>query len=87
MRRTLVTGAAVLALSFGAVACGSSDDSGDSEDALPKAELIAQADALCLEFDGEVQTAFEDATLTEMGADGRPRIVVHAHDIGADEVK
>lgn len=67
MRRALITGAAVLALSFGAAACGSSDDSGDgssSEDTLTKTELIEKADALCVKFDGEVATSFENADLT-----------------------
>ncbi len=72
MRRTLITGVAVLAMSLGVVACGSSDDSGDSstsEDALTKTELITQADELCAKFDGEVATSFEDAGLNQQSTE------------------
>lgn len=47
MKHPLAVGAASLAILFslGLAACGSSDNS--SEDALPKSELIAQADEIC----------------------------------------
>lgn len=64
MRKTLLAGAAVLALSFGVVACGS-DDSGDSSDeALTNTELIAQADQICSDYNDQLTTIQEDSGLS-----------------------
>ena len=71
MRKSLIAGIAVLALSFGMVACGGSDDSSSdsssssSSEGLTNAELIKEGDALCTKFDGEVAVAFQDAGLKE----------------------
>lgn len=63
MRKPFAYAAAtvLVALSFGVAACGSSD-SGDTsnEDALTKTELIAQADELCVQFDGEAATKINE---------------------------
>lgn len=64
MRKTLLAGAAVLALSLGVVACGS-DDSGDSSDeALTNTELIAQADEICTDYNDQLTTIQEDSGLS-----------------------
>lgn len=70
MRKALTIGAAALAISFGVVACGSSDDSGDSssDETLTKTELIAQADELCSKFDQEVLDSLNESGLNNQSS-------------------
>jgi hypothetical protein len=60
MRKTLIAGAAVLALTFGVAACGSDDS---NEDALTNAELVKQADQICTDFSEKFTTLQEESGL------------------------
>ena len=65
MRKPLAVGAATLAvvLSLGLAACGGSDDS--SDEALSNADLIAQADEICTDYDAQLDTLTDEASLDE----------------------
>jgi hypothetical protein len=62
MRKSLAIGAATVAfaLSLGLAACGSSDDSSDS-DTLSKSELIAKADEICAKGQEQLDQEFGQA--------------------------
>ena len=61
MRKPLAVGVATLAVALGLAACGGSDDS----DALSNADLIAQADAICADYDEQLTTITDEAALDE----------------------
>lgn len=63
MRKPLAVGAATLAvvLSLGLAACGSDDSS--SDEALSNADLIAQADEICTDYNDQLSTIQEERGL------------------------
>ncbi len=69
MRKPLSIGVATLAvaLSLGLAACGSSDDS--SDDALSNADLIAQANEICTDYDNKTVEVLESTGLDDKSSD------------------
>ena len=64
MRKPLAIGVATVAvvLSLGLAACGSDDSS--SDEALSNADLIAQADAICTDYDEQLNVLQEESGLS-----------------------